>query len=1042
MRSIINFAIKNPVTILMLVLAIMLLGKISYDQLSVDLLPNLNNPRLFVEIEAGERPPEEIEKQFIKNMESMAVRQSDVVSVSSVIRAGSARITVEYSWGKDMDEAFLDLQKAMNSFSQNQDLDELTITQHDPNTDPVILVGLSHQTITDMAEVRKVAESYIRNELVRLEGVADVTLSGEEVSDLVIKTDQYKMDAFGITIETLTSKIEENNQRLSGGRVSELGQQYIVQGVNALTDISDFENLIVGYKAVNSTSTGETTSTSTSTSTSTTETSAPIYLKDLATVSFENKRPDNIVRINGVRSIGLSVFKEMQYNTVKVAQNVTEELKNIEKALPGYHFEVISNQATFINSAIGEVKDSAVLGIILAVIVLYLFLRRLGITLIIAAAIPISIIATFNLMFFNDLSLNIMSLGGLALGAGMLVDNAIVVIESIFRNREQGLSVRDAAVTGTAEVATAVSASTLTTIVVFLPIVYLHGASGALFKDQAWTVAFSLLSSLFVAILVIPTFYDSMFGKKKKIAREDFKSVQVTGYGNFLRKVLRHKTLVIGSSIGLLIFSICLIPFIGTEFMPRAEGKTFSITVKLPEGTRLERTASTIDNLEQLLYTVSEDSLCTIYTHSGEGSGSDNAIFEGENTGVMKVILSENAPLEPEAVISKFLSATENIDGLELAFKNDENSLSSLLGTEGAPIVVEVKGEELEDISRITEEVKNRMLNIKGLYNVVTSIENGAPELLISVNRTLAGMNNISVSTIVQQIQQQLEGSEAGQMEYRGEMRDIIIKVPEIDRSQLSSLIIKNGTQEFRLQEIATITPANAPKEILHRDQDRIANILADLEKDASLDKVANEIRAAVSDIELPANCSITVSGEEEKRQESMNSLMFALALSIILVYMVMASQFESLLHPFTILLTIPVALVGAIILFWLTGTTINIMGVIGIVMLSGIAVNNAIILIDRINQLRATGMSLTDSIVEAGQQRIRPIIMTSLTTILALLPMAFSFGDGGSLRSPMAIAVIGGLITSTALSLILIPCVYDVFEQMKGFFSRKTEKQ
>ena len=399
MRSIINFAVKNPVTILMMVLAIMLLGKISYDQLSVDLLPNLNNPRLFVEIEAGERPPEEIEKQFVKSMESMAVRQSDVVSVSSVIKAGSARITVEYSWGKDMDEAFLDLQKAMNSFTQNQDLDELTITQHDPNTDPVILVGLSHQSITDMAEIRKVAESYIRNELVRLEGVADVTLSGEEVSDLVIKTDQYKLDAFGITIETLTSKINENNQRISGGRVSELGQQYIVQGVNMLTDISDFENLIVGYKSINATST----STTSSTSTSSTEASAPIFLKDIATVSFENKRPDNIVRINGTRCIGLSVFKEMRYNTVKVAQNITEKLTNIEKALPGYHFNVISNQATFINSAIGEVKESAVLGIILAVIVLYLFLRRAGITLIIATSIPISIIATFNLMFFNDL---------------------------------------------------------------------------------------------------------------------------------------------------------------------------------------------------------------------------------------------------------------------------------------------------------------------------------------------------------------------------------------------------------------------------------------------------------------------------------------------------------------------------------------------------------------------------------------------------------------------------------------------------------------
>lgn len=1039
MRNIINFAVKNPVTILMMVLAIMLLGKISYDQLSVDLLPNLNNPRLFVEIEAGERPPEEIEKQFVKNMEAMAVRQSDVVSVSSVIKAGSARITVEYSWGKDMDEAFLDLQKAMNSFGQNQDLDEMIITQHDPNTDPVILVGLSHQSITDMAEVRKVAESYIRNELVRLEGVADVTLSGQEVSDLIIQTDQYKLDAFGITIDNLTSKINENNQRVSGGRVSELGQQYIVQGVNTLTDISDFENLIVGYKAINSTSGTNTNNSTTSTAN---EAKAPIYLKDVASIKFENKRPDNIVRINGVRSIGLSVYKEMRYNTVKVAENITEKLTNIEKALPGYHFNVISNQATFINSAIGEVKDSALLGILLAVVVLYLFLRRAGVTLIIATAIPISIIATFNLMFFNDLSLNIMSLGGLALGAGMLIDNAIVVIESIFRNREKGLSVREAAVVGTSEVATAVSASTLTTIVVFLPIVYLHGASGALFKDQAWTVAFSLLSSLFVAILVIPTFYDSVFGKREKIESENFKSVQVKGYGRFLKKTLNHKALVIGASVGLVIFSACLIPFIGTEFMPRAEGKAFAITVKLPEGTKLERTAATIDNLEQLLYSVSEDSLCTIYTHSGEGSGSDNAIFEGENTGVMKVILSPDAPYAPETVISKFIAATENIDGLELAFKNEENSLSSLLGTEGAPIVVEVKGEELDDIARVTEEVKERMANISGLYNITTSIENGAPELLISINRTLAGMNNISVATIVQQIKQQLEGAEAGQMEYRGEMRDIIIKVPEVNREKLNSLLIKNGSQEFRLQEIVTITPANAPREILHRNQDRIANVLADLEKGESLDKVANEIRAAVSDIELPTNCSITVSGEEQKRQESMNSLMFALILSVILVYMVMASQFESLLHPFTILLTIPVALVGAIILFWLTGTTINIMGVIGIVMLSGIAVNNAIILVDRINQLKASGMELTEAIIEAGQQRIRPILMTSLTTVLALLPMAFAFGDGGSLRSPMAIAVIGGLITSTALSLILIPCVYDVFERMKTYFSRKPVKE
>ena len=486
MKNIVKFAVSNPVTICMVVLAILLLGKISYDQLSVDLLPDLNNPRLFIELKAGERPPEEIEKQFVKNMESMAIRQSDVTQVSSVVKAGSARITVEYTWTKDMDEAFLDLQKAMNPFSQNKDITELKITQHDPNQSPVILIGLSHQHITDMAELRKVAESYIRNELIRLEGVAEVTLSGQEESTLTIRTDPYKLDAFGLKIEDIASRIEANKQSISGGRVSELGLQYLVKSSSLFTSAEDFENLIVGYKAINKQETAASTN-NTGSATEATGDKAPLFLREVATVTFENARPDNIVRINGERSIGLSIYKEMRYNTVKVVDGVARQLAVIEQALPGYHFKVITNQGTFIKSAIGEVKDSAVLGIILAVVILFVFLRRFGTTLIVSMAIPISIVATFNLMFFNGLTLNIMTLGGLALGAGMLVDNAIVVIESIFRNQEKGLSVREAAIKGTSEVAGAVIASTLTTVVVFLPIVYLHGASGELFKDQAWT---------------------------------------------------------------------------------------------------------------------------------------------------------------------------------------------------------------------------------------------------------------------------------------------------------------------------------------------------------------------------------------------------------------------------------------------------------------------------------------------------------------------------------------------------------------------------
>ncbi len=1043
MKKLIRLAVNNPVTILMVVLAIGLLGKISYDKLSVDLFPDLNNPKLFVEINAGERPPEEIEKQFVERMEAMAIRQQDVVGVSSIIKAGSARLTVEYAWNKDMDEAFLDLQKAMNSFAQNDAISELQITQNDPNTDPIMLVGMSHTSITDMAELRKVADSYVRGELVRVEGVADVVLSGDEVSNLVIKTNPYKLDAYGLSINTLSSKIQEENQRISGGRVTEMGTQYIVSGVNMLNTEEDFGDIIVGYKETESSGTVTVNPEFAAVS------KAPIYMRDVADIYFENEAPENIVRINGHRCIGLAVYKEMRFNTVHAVAGVSERLATIEKALPGYHFDIVSNQGTFINDSIGEVKDSAVLGVFLAVIVLYLFLRRFKVTLIISLAIPISIIATFNLMFFGGLTLNIMTLGGLALGAGMLVDNAIVVIESIFRNQENGLPVKEAVIQGSSEVGSAVIASTLTTIVVFLPIVYLQGASGELFKDQAWTVTFSLLSSLFVAILVIPTLYERIFrnkDKKEESAANKHESMipegkLVTRYATILEKFIEKRWLVVGVSLILVIGSYLLLPLIGAEFMPKAEGHSFNIKVKMNEGTRLERTASTVSGIESLIFDLTQDSLCTIYSHIGPGGSTGGDIFDGDNTAHMKVILSPESKYTPEGLIEQLFVHTSNIEGLELSFLQEDNSLGALMGTEDAPVVIEVKGEELDEISRIAAEVKNRVEHIEGLFNVTNAIEDGAPEMILTVNRSVASMNNLNVSTIISQIQQQLSGINAGQMDYKGEMRDIMIQVPEITLAQLDGMIITSGEQSFRLSELVEIRQDVAPKEIFRRNQNRIAKVTANLEEGHTLSEVATIIRQELKDFDLPVNYSINVTGEEEKRQESMGGLVLALVLSVILVYMVMASQFESLLHPFTILLTIPLALVGAIWLFFITGTTINIMGVIGIIMLSGIAVNNSIILVDRINQIKDQYATLTEAIVAAAGQRIRPILMTSLTTILSLLPMAIAFGDGASLRAPMAIAVIGGLTTSTALSLIVIPCVYFLMEQMKGKVNERIKK-
>jgi len=1026
MKKIISFAVNNPVTISMVLLALLLLGKISYDRLNVDLLPEMNSPRLFVEIEVGERPPEEIEKMFVENMESTAIRQSDVTQVSSVIKAGSARITVEYVQNKNMDEAFLDLQKAMTSFSSNSDVESLTITQHDPNTEPIVLIALSHRSITDMAELRKMAESYIRNDLVRLEGVGEVSLSGEEKTVLNISTDPYKLDAFGLTMDDIANKIEQNNQSISGGQVRELGLQYLVKSSTLFATEADFENLIVAYKST--AATAATSGVASANAAAAEDSKAPLFLKEVATVKFENARPDNIVRINGQRCIGLSVYKEMQYNTVRVVDLVTEELKYIQQALPGYNFQIITNQGTFINQAVGEVKNSALLGIILAVIVLFVFLRRIGTTLIVSLAIPFSIVATFNLMYFSGLSLNVMTLSGLALGGGMLVDNAIVVIESIFRNHEKGMSRMDAIVTGTADVSGAVAASTLTTIVVFLPIVYLHGASGELFKDQAWTVAFSLISSLFVALLVIPMMYDKFSGRKN--AKVETKSVQFKWYSHTLETLLKRRWAVVLISFLLLAGSVFLLPFIGTEFLPHTASKTFTISVKMPEGTRLERTDAVVNNLEYLLKTISGDSLAVIYSHVGEGSAA-NEVFEGEHTAMMKVILSNQCPTPPEQVMEQFVAATENIEGLELVFKQDDNSLGKLFSDEDSPIVVEVRGEDLDEISDISDEIFPKIEAVNGVYNLKSSMADGAPELLITIDRTVSGINNIAVSTVISQLQQQLQGRDVGTMDYKGEMRDIMIKVPDVTIRDLENLVIKSGTQEFRLHEIAKIESSLAPKEIFRRNQNRINKLLADKDPNKSLNKISEEIRAAIADVELPNNYNITVTGEEEQRAESMSSLMFALILSIVLVYMVLASQFESLLHPFTILLTIPLALVGSIALFFITGMTINIMGVIGIIMLAGIAVNNSIILVGRINQLKSS-LPLVEAVVQAGQQRIRPIIMTSLTTILALLPMSFNIGEGAALRSSMAIAVIGGLVTSTLMSLIVIPCVYYIFERMK----------
>ena len=1019
MNAVARFAVRYPVTVLMLILGIVLLGFISFGRLGTDLFPDLNTPRIYIELKAGERPPEEIEKNYVDQIESLAMRQSNVTQVSSESHAGSANITVEYTWNKDMDEAFLDLQKELSSFSQSSGLEDFTISQYDPNASPVMIVALKNDRIGNMDELRKVAENYIRNELVRIEGVADVKLTGVEESEVVIETNKYLLESFGLTSDAIAAQINNYNRNVSGGSIVDMGTKYVVKGVSVLEDMQDLENIIVGFRQA-----------------------VPIYLRDVAKISFANKDPENIVTINGVRCIGLSVYKEPKFNTVDAVKSLDEAIINLGKALPGYEFIKVLDQGTYIHSAISEVSNTLIIGILLAVFVLYIFLRRIGTTLVVSVAIPVSVIATFNLMYFNDLTLNIMTLGGLALGAGMLVDNAIVVLENITRLREEGMEFREAVINGTGQVGGAITASTLTTIVVFLPIVYLHGASSEMFRDQAWTVAFSLISSLVVAMLVIPMLLSTLFSDSRKKTYLS-KPVRISWYTGFLEKILEKRILVIILAAMMLGGTILIIPMLGSEFMPKSESAQFTLELKLPEGTSLDRTYATASNTENIIRELLGEKIKLIYSQSGKDNTStlgQSSSVRGENTASLKIILDDKFAPETENAISLAENYLKSIPGLEVRFTREETALQSSLGTSESPFALEISGDDYDEIEKIVKEAKGIIEKNPGLYNVTTSLDEGTPEVEVAVDRFRASYYNVTVESIINQVKNYLQGAQAGSFEKDGEMKDITIKLGDISLSQLKDLMITAGSIKVPLSELASITNVVSPREITRRNQSRTSYVYAMVRPGAAFDKVVRDAGEALTSITLPVDYKMEFTGEEMKRRESTSNLTFALILSLVLVFMVLAAQFESVIQPFVIMLTIPLAGIGTVLTFFILGKSLNMMAYIGIIMLGGIAVNNAIILIDRINQLRDAGMEKKKAIVLAGSQRVRPILMTSLTTILALLPLTIGLGQSASLRSPMALAVIGGLVSSTLLTLIIIPCVYWVLDTFSSFVRGKNK--
>ena len=1029
-----QFSVRYPITIAMMMMAIVILGVISFNKLGTDLLPDIYNPRIVVELRSGERSPQDMEQRFSRRLEGSLGTIRNVVEISSVCRVGVVIVTATFRWGTDMDFALLDVQKKISSYESDPDVSSVTVARYDPQEEPIAIYALTAGTSSrDADELRRIGENVVRRNLERLDGVARVNVYGGIKREVRVELDAYLLDAYGLTVGDVITKIRAANVDASGGKLVEQDKAYIIKGIGRYGAIEEVRETVVGYKEPTNGSADSSSIGIQQEANTYSAQKVPVYLSDIGAISYAPEERTDAVFFNGEESVGLYVFKESKDNTVRVADLVAEQIERMQGELGDVGFSLVYSQANFIKSAIGEVESTAVIGIFLAVLVLYAFLRHFGATIMVSLAIPVSVLATFSLMFFQGLSLNIMTLGGLALGAGMLVDNAIVVIENTFRRRQLGDDAETAAVKGASDVAVAIVAATLTTIIVFLPIVYVRGVAAELFKEQAWVVAFSLLSSLFVAFLLVPALAAKLF--VRSAPRLKGRHFRIPFYETLLAWALNHRVWIILSTTALLGISVILVPIVGSEFVPRSVENQVKVQVEMPPGTPIEATSRVLKRMEVQIKSILGDGVEHIYS-TVNVQGSQNVLFGGternEHKAEVALELARGRNMTPVAAMND-LERNLDLSGVELTLSIRETSLQQTIGTSKAPVAIELSGTDLQVLQETGDRLVSVIASIEGIQNVTSSMQQGLPELSLEVDRTTAASFGLDGQQIAELVRQRLSGEVATDFYAEGNDRSVRVVFSSMSAAELRNMSLDTPSGAVvRLGDISDLVPQEGPKEILRKNQNRVVHISAGLEEGVKLSEAVGSISNALEAFPLAAGYRMNFTGEEESRQQSFSELKFALLLSVVLVYMILASLFESFLHPFTIMLTLPLAGVGVVLAFWIVGEPMSIMAYIGVIMLAGIAVNDSIILVDYIGRLRLDGLPRREAILQAGKDRLRPILITSATTILALLPLTIGLGEGAKLRAPMAIAVIGGLVTSTILTLIVIPVVYELIDGLK----------
>lgn len=1007
-----EMSIRRPVATLMMVFMILILGFVSFTRLNVDLLPNINLPIAVVSTGYPGAGPQEVETIVTRNLENVLATVSNVKSIRSVSSEGSSLVIVEFTGGTNMDFATLEMRERIDLVRGMlpDAVSSPMVLKLDPNRMPIMSFGISQEG-QDTGRLMLWIEEVVRPRLERLDGVASVSISGGYQQEIQVIADPERLAAGGLSLMQLVNAIRMENINLPGGIIGDGKYDLLIRTTGEFSSVDDIRNIPVISPA-----------------------GTVFLLKDLAQIREDVQDSQRYSRINGQDSLTLSVQKESTANTVRVAERVNREIRAIARSHAGIELVTILDQSEFINKSIASVGRNAIFGGILAVIVLLLFLKNISPTVVIGASIPISIIATFIMVFFANVTLNMISLGGLALGVGMLVDNSIVVLENIYRMRQEGKDRVEAARLGSGQVSMAIVASTLTSICVFLPIVFTQGIAAQIFKEMALTVTFSLLASLLVALTLVPMLASKLirnenFGKKNKTL-----DAVGTGYRHVLSWALDHRKIIL--LVTLLAFSGSLIalPRIGTEFMPATDQGQITISVRMPRGTRFAETAAVVAQVEAVAAAIPETAAVSASIGDSQMRiGASPSRDRGSVTLVLKSLGVRNRSTEE---IGDELRERLRIPGAEIRvdtggmmFGGGGGGMSS------APIAIDIQGENIEVLKSIAAHVLETVASVPGTREAALNYEEGAPELRILPDRQRAAQFGLNTAQISAAVQTALQGTVASRYKVDGRELDIRVMVP--NRSQktiqdIESMMLASplGTL-VPLYAVADFEYASGPVQINRTDQARVLTVTSAI-RGRALGSVVQDIQNRMADYPLPEGYTLFYGGENQQLMETFGDLILAMILGVVLVYMVMAAQFESLVHPFVIMAAVPLGFTGALAGLLLAGVSLSVPAVLGMIVLAGIVVNNGIVLVDYMNILRREGgASRRESILQAGTIRLRPILMTTMTTVLALVPLALGIGEGAELQLPLAVSIIGGLTLSTLLTLVVIPVLYTLTDDL-----------